>query len=289
MHDLALQNPELAKMNNILLTFCLVAVASLTVVACSKVPDIEGQWFFDYEETKFAVFPNAYYESARDLITDIETRYGQVTVEKSTVVLGGAVCKIAQSGDMGEATCVEKNESIVLDLEVKNGKLFLTPRNNPNLRFVFSRNQQNPYVIYGIETNDAKNDEQIASNEKISVPVADQGHETLTGLAKTANFNAFFVSNSIKQEGRNSSADMVLNYLEPQNDGTYPQPVLSSVQTVEFDCPASNYRILRFVMHAESNGKGAIASDSGSLLATAEWKPVPENSINKLLYMQICK
>jgi hypothetical protein len=276
-------------MHNILRSLCVVATAGLTIVACSKEPDIQGNWFFDYEATKLAEFPNAYYETARDLISDVEPRYGQVNVAVDTVVLGGAVCKIVQSGDKGNFTCVEKDETFVLDLEVKNGRLFFKPRSDPTLRFVFNRHQQNPYQIYNIDANVARNDEHIASNEKISVPVVDQGHESLRGLAKTANFNAFFVSTSIKQEGRNSAADMVLNYLEPQNDGTYPQPVFSSVQTVEFDCPASNYRLLRYVMYAGSNSKGDIISDSGPLLATAEWKPVPESSINKLLYMQICK
>lgn len=267
----------------------IITIAGLTIVGCSKAPDIEGAWFFDYEETKLTAFPNTYYESARALIADVEPRYGRIAVEKATVVLGGAVCKIIHNGNKGEVTCLEKGELTLLDLDVKDEKLLITPKNNPSLRLVFSRQQQNPYEIYRVDANETRGDEQFASNDRISVPLSDRGQNGLTGLAKTANFDAFFVSSSIKHERRNSSVDMILNYIEPQNDSSYPQPVLSSVQTVEFDCPASNYRLLRFVMHAESNGKGVVASDSGPLLADAEWKPVPENSINKLLYTQICK
>lgn len=289
MLDLALPRPEPAKMRTTLRSVCLVGTASLALIACSKEPEIQGAWFFDYKETKFAEFPNSYYDSARALITDVELRYGQVNIERNTIVLGGAVCKITQSGDTGEVTCIEKGESTLLDLAIKDEKLFFRARNHPSFHFVFSRHQQNPYEIYGIDVNDATNDEQVVSNEKISVPIVDQGHEHLVGLARTANFNAFYVSTSIKHEGRRSSADMILNYIEPQSSDSYQHPVLSSVQTVEFDCPASNYRLLRYVMHVDTNGKGAIASDSGPLLATSEWKPVPESSINKLLYMQICK
>lgn len=289
MLDLALPPAEPAKMDSTLRSICLVGAASLALIACSKEPEIQGTWFFDYKETKLAEFPNSYYDSARALITDVEPRYGQINVEKNTIVLGGAVCKIDQSGDAGEVTCIEKGESTLLDLKIKDEKLFFRARSNPSFRFVFSRHQQNPYEIYGIDVNNATNDVQVVSNEKISVPAVDQGHENLVGLAKTANFNAFYVSTSIKHEGRHSSADMVLNYIEPQSSDSYQHPVLSSVQSVEFDCPASNYRLLRYVMHADSNGKGAIASDSGLLLGISEWKPVPESSINKLLYMQICK
>ena len=53
----------------------------LVLVGCSKGPDIQGAWYFDYEKTRPSEFPNAQYESARVLIADVEPRYGSINVE----------------------------------------------------------------------------------------------------------------------------------------------------------------------------------------------------------------
>ena len=267
----------------------LFAMASLAVVACSKGPDVQGEWFFDYAQTKLSEFPNTYYESARLLIADVEPKYGQITVTDTTVVLGGAVCTIMRINDADGLRCNERGKTSNLGVYYEDGHLLIRTNTDPSLSLVFGRNRQDPYQVYGIDPT-AKHLEENTEDASKSISPEENNHaDTLKGLARTANFDAFYEKNSIKRDGRFSSVTMVLNYLSPQNSVSEKAPALSSVQFLTFDCPASNYRLDRFLMHQEANGQGAVISDSGSSAVPEDWKPVPENSVNKLMYLQACQ
>ena len=257
------------------------------LLACTKVPDIQGQWFFDYEQTKPTEFPNTHYESARALITDIEPRYGVINVEADTVVLGGAVCKILKINDKNGLSCTERNKTSLAGFYYENERLIVQPQDRPDVRLVFLRSRQDPEKLYGIALSTPPVEEHSLSAEQLSIP-STAGSSVLVGVARTASFDAFYDPASVVSDGRNNAVTMILNYLEPQNQSESAVPANSSVQFLTFDCPGSNYQLNRFVMYGESNGTGAVLSDSG-VISPATWKPVPENSVNKALYMRVCR
>lgn len=267
----------------------LFVMVCLAMLGCSKGPDIQGEWFFDYAQTKLSEFPNAYYESARFLIADVEPKYGQITVTDNTVVLGGAVCTIVRINDAEGLRCEERGKTSSLGVYYENGALLIRTNTDPSLSLAFGRIRQDPYQVYGIDPTAKPLDEHTDDASKAIIPEENNHASTLKGLARTANFDAFYDRNSIKRDGRYSSAIMVLNYLSPQNSASGKEPALSSVQYLTFDCPASNYRLDRFLMNQEANGQGAVISDSGSSALPDDWKPVPENSVNKLMYTQACQ
>ena len=261
-------------------------VLACLLTACAKAPDIQGEWFFDYEQTQLTEFPNSYYESARALIADIEPRYGAINIEGNTVVLGGAVCKILRINDNRGLSCTERNQTNLTGLYYENERLIVLPQDRPDIKLVFSRNRQDPAKLYGIDLSKPPLEENTPPAEQVSIPST--GNNGLLGIARTASFDAFYDPASVSPDGRVTHVAMTLNYLEPQNQSGSAIPALSSVQFLTFDCPASNYRLTRYVMYGESNGTGAALSDSGALTPAPNWTPVPENSVNKLLYMRIC-
>lgn len=260
------------------------------LVGCTKEPDIQGEWFYDYAQSKMTEFPNAYYETARDLINDIEPKYGQIHVDKTTVVLGGAVCKILRINDAQGLDCDDRGQKSIHGIYYENAHLIVKASINPPVTLIFSRNQQNPYQIYSLDP-DAKSIEESSDQAlKVAIPGEDRSAmPQLKGLARTASFDAYYDKSSLKNDGRFSSVIMILNYSNPPNSGQSGDEALSSVQYVTFDCPSSNYRIDRFLMHKDLNGKGAVISDSENSATPDDWKPVPENSINKLMYVQACQ
>lgn len=258
------------------------------VVSCSKPPDIQGEWFFDYEQTKHSEFPNTYYESARALIADVEPRYGNIKIEGDTIVLGGAVCKILRINDKDGLSCNERNHINTFGFYYQNERLTVQSNHSPDVKLIFSRSRQDPYKLYEIDPNKTVIEEDTASAEKLSIPTADNSTHGLEGIARTVSFDAFYDPKSILNDGRLTSVAMVLNYLEPLNQPGSTLPALSSIQFLTFDCPASNYRLTRYVMHDKANGRGTTISDSGEIMPVPEWKPVPENSVNKALYMRVC-
>ena len=265
-----------------------LAMASLALVGCSKGPDIQGEWYFDYAQTKLAEFPNPYYESARDLIADMEPRYGKIHVDGNTVVLGGAVCKINQINDKEGLECTERGVTSKLSLFYKDQQLSIQSQTTLDHPLLFRKDRQNPYLVYGIDLNAGAEEHQTIKTSGIAVPKPDSGSTSLKGLARTQNFEAFYDLGSIKRDGRYSSATMILNYLEPRTDHSSSESALSSAQSLTFDCPASNYRLDRYIMYKDADAKGEITSDSGEL-SKDDWKPVPENSVNKLLYTNVCR
>lgn len=259
------------------------------LAGCGKSPDIQGAWYFDYEQTRPPEFPNPKYETARMLIADIEPRYGSIAVDGDTVVLGGAVCKVQKLNDDNGLKCDEQGVVSTLGLYLDDGRLVVRTHANPAVTVVFTRSKQDPFLIYGVDPNAKELIEDTAPREKVAEPVADAGAGKLIGYARTQSFNAFYQPESIKTEARLTAVTVVLNYLEPQGEAG-AQPVLSSVQTITFDCPGSNYRLDRYVQYSESNGKGAVASDSGAYAEyKPEMRPVPQNSVNEVLYMRVCR
>lgn len=259
------------------------------LAGCSKTPDIQGAWYFDYEKTRFSEFPNAQYESARMLIADVEPRYGSINVEGDTVVLGGSVCKIQKVNDVNGLKCDEHGVVNQLSLFLEEGRLVVKTHGDNPLTAVFSRTKQDPFLIYGVDPNAKEVIEDTPPREKVAEPVADTGAGKLAGYARTQSFNAFYQPESIKAEGRLTTVTVVLNYLEPQGEAG-AQSVLSSVQTIRFDCPGSNYRLVRYVQYSELNGKGAVVADSGAFAEyKSEMRPVPQKSVNEVLYMRVCR
>jgi len=263
----------------------LIGLISL-LAACPKAPDIQGEWFFDYEQTKLAEFPNIYYESARELIADVEPRYGVIKIKGDTVVLGGAVCKILRINDRSGLSCTERNQSSLNGFYYENNRLIVQPQGQENIRLIFSRNRQDPEKLYGIDLSKKPFEENPPPADQISVPSSE--HKGFLGVARTVSFDVFYDPASVSNEGRLTHVAMLLNYLEPLNQTRSAIPALSSVQFITFDCPASNYRITRYVMYSGSNASGAVLSDSGILMPDPNWVAVPENSVNKSLYMRVC-
>lgn len=267
----------------------LLLLSLFVLVGCDKGPDIQGTWYFDYEKTRFSEFPNAQYESARMLIADVEPRYGSINVEGDTVVLGGSVCKIQKVNDVNGLKCDEHGMVNQLSLFLEEGRLIVKTHGDNPVTAVFSRTKQDPFLIYGVDPNAKEVIEDTAPREKVAEPLADAGAGKLIGYARTQSFNAFYQPESIKTEGRLTTVTVVLNYLEPLGEAG-AQPVLSSVQTITFDCPGSNYRLDRYVQYSELNGKGAVVADSGAYAEyKSEMRPVPQNSVNEVLYMRICR
>lgn len=268
----------------------LVVVGVVAISGCSKGPDVSGAWYYDYAATKLPEFPNPQYESARALIADIGPRYGSINIENGTVVIGGAVCKVQKVNDEQGLACDERGQSFGLALYLKGDQLEISSHATPPMTAIFSRLAQDPYQVYGIDPNAKEVIEETAPREKVAEPKAEPGTGKLIGYAKTTSFNAFYDPLSVKEEGRNTSVRILLNYLEPQDQGTGMTPALSSVQSLTFDCPGSNYRLDRFVMYSDKNGQGALVTDSAVFTDyRPEMKPVPENSVNKVLYMRICR
>lgn len=271
----------------------LVCAFLLSLTACSKAPEIQGTWYFDYEATRSPEFPNTQYESARLLIADVEPRYGTINVDGTTVVLGGAVCKVKTLNDERGLQCDERGTISELGLFLQDGRLIVKgPSGSANaaVTAIFSRTKQDPFAIYGIDPNGKEIIEDSAPREKVAEPTPDASAGKLVGYARTQSFNAFFEPDSVTTEGRYTSVRVVLNYLEPQAESTSLRKALSSVQSMTFDCPGSNYRLDRYIMMSEPNGKGSVISDSGAYLDyKPEMKPVPANSVNEVLYMRVCR
>ena len=271
-------------------TLLLFIAALLSLAGCNNGPDIQGTWYFDYEKTKIAEFPNPQYESARMLIADVEPRYGTIHVDDGTVVLGGAVCKVQKLNDDHGLKCDEHGVTSTLSLYLEDGRLVIKTHGDQPVTAIFSRSQQDPFALYGIDPNAKEVVEDTAPREKVAEPTPDTGAGKLVGYARTQSFNAFFEPDSVTTEGRYTSVRIILNYLEPQAESTSLRKALSSVQSMTFDCPGSNYRLDRYVMMSEPNGKGSVISDSGAYLDyKPEMKPVPANSVNEVLYMRVCR
>ena len=274
-------------------TLLFFASVLLALVGCSKAPDIQGAWYFDYEATRAPEFPNPQYESARLLIADIEPRYGTINVDGNTVVLGGAVCKVKKLDDEHGLECDERGTTTKLSLFLKDNRLIVQgPGGSANAAktAVFSRTKQDPFAIYGVDPNAKELVEDTAIREKVAEPTPDVSAGKLVGYARTQSFNAFFEPDSLASEGRYTSVRIILNYLEPQTENTSLLKSLSSVQTITFDCPGSNYRLDRYVQHSETNGKGTVVADSSaSTDYKPDMKPVPPNSVNEVLYMRVCR
>ena len=258
------------------------------LISCSSRPDIQGEWFFDYEQSKLSEFPNIYYESARALIADVEPRYGNIRIEGDTIVLGGAVCKILRINDREGLSCNERNQIKTYGFYYQNERLTVQSNDSPDVKLIFTRSQQDPYKLYDIDPNKTIFDHDETKSDKLSIPTAESNINGLQGIARTASFDAFYDPKSIVNDGRLINVVMLLNYLEPLNQIGSTAPALSSVQFLTFDCPASNYRLNRYVMHEQTNGTGMVLSDSGEITPAPDWKPVPENSVNKALYMRVC-
>ncbi len=270
--------------------FILLFVLVGSLLGCSKGPDIQGAWYFDYEKTKLTEFPNPQYESARMLIADVEPRYGSINVDGDTVVLGGAVCKVQKVNDPNGLRCDERGVVSELSLFLEDGRLVVKTHAEPPVVAVFSRVKQDPYAIYGIDPNAKEVIEESAPREKVAEPTPDPVLGKYVGYARTRSFNAFYDPASIKTEGRLTSVKVILNYEEPQGEGVGMRKALSSVQMLTFDCPGSNYRLDRYVQYSELNGLGAVVADSGVYADDkAEMKPVPQNSVNEVLYMRVCR
>lgn len=268
---------------------CLIFVL-LALVGCSKGPDIQGAWYFDYEKTKMTEFPNPQYESARLLIADVEPRYGTINVDGETVVLGGAVCKVQKLNDANGLKCDERGVVTELSLFLEDGRLVVKTHGDPPVTAVFGRTKQDPYAVYGVDPNAKELIEESAPREKVAEPTPDPVLTKYVGYARTRSFNAFYEPDSVKSEGRFTSVKVILNYLEPQGEGSSMRKALSSVQLLTFDCPGSNYRIDRYVQYSDANGLGAVVADSGVYADNkAEMKPVPQGSINEVLYMRVCR
>lgn len=271
-------------------TFILLFALVGSLLGCSKGPDIQGAWYFDYEKTKFTEFPNPQYESARMLIADVEPRYGSINVDGDTVVLGGAVCKVQKLNDAKGLKCDQRGEVSELSLFLEDGRLVVKTHAEPPVVAVFSRTKQDPFALYGIDPNARGLVEESAPREKVAEPTPDAGMGSLVGYARTQSFNAFYDKDSVKNEGRYTSVTVVLNYAEPQGEGVGMRKALSSVQWITFDCPGSNYRLDRFVQYSEPNGLGAVVADSAVYVDDKpEMKPVPQNSVNEVLYMRVCR
>lgn len=271
-------------------TLTILLLALVALVGCSKGPDIQGAWYFDYEKTKLTEFPNAQYESARLLIADVEPRYGAINVNGDTVVLGGAVCKVLKLNDINGLRCDERGAVSELGLYLEDGRLVVKTHGDVPVTAVFGRTKQDPFVVYGIDPNAKEVIEETAPLEKVAEPTPDAGMGKLVGYARTQSFNAFYDPESVKSEGRYTSVVVLLNYQEPQGEGSAMRKALSSVQTITFDCPGSNYRLDRYVQYSEPNGLGAVVADSGVYVDDkAEMKPVPQNSVNEVLYMRVCR
>lgn len=268
---------------------CLIFVL-LALVGCSKGPDIQGAWYFDYEKTKMTEFPNPQYESARLLIADVEPRYGIINVDGDTVVLGGAVCKVQKVNDENGLRCDERGAVSELSLFLEDGRLVVKSHGTNGLTAVFSRTKQDPYAVYGVDPNAKEVFEESAPREKVAEPTPDPVLAKFVGYARTGSFNAFYDPESVKSEGRYTSVKVILNYTEPQGEASGMRKALSSVQLLTFDCPGSNYRLDRYVQYSEPNGLGAVVADSGVYVDDkAEMKPVPQNSVNEVLYMRVCR
>ena len=261
---------------------------TLAILGCSSRPDVQGEWFFNYERTRFDTFPNTYYESARDLIANVEPRYGTVQVDGNTIVLGGAVCKIIRINSDNGLECNEQGQTSILGIHLQDGELVIKAEKSPEITMIFSRKKQDPFAIYSVDPT-AKPYEEFTNAKDETVATPESEVKNLRGYAKTAGFNAFYDPASIKEDGRLTSVTIVLNYLEEKFESGSATPSLSSVQRLTFDCPASNYRIDQFYMYSGRDGNGAQISDSGPSALIHEWKPVPENSINKILYMKLCR
>lgn len=269
-------------------TYCLLILVAL--VGCSKGPDIQGAWYFDYEKTRFGEFPNAQYESARLLIADLEPRYGSINIEGDTVVLGGAVCKVQKVNDENGLKCDERGVVRELSLFLENGSLVVKTHGQNVVTAVFSRIKQDPFAIYGVDPNAKEVVEESAPREKVAEPMPDPVLAKFVGYARTQSFNAFYDPNSVKVDGRYTSVKVILNYLEPQGEGVSMRQALSSVQLLTFDCPGFNYRIDRYVQYSELNGLGAVVADSGVYADDkAEMRPVPQGSVNEILFMRVCR
>lgn len=264
----------------------LVAV----LAGCSQGPDIQGTWYFDYEKTRLTEFPNPQYESARQLIADLELRYGTINIEGSTMVLGGAVCKVQKLNNVDGLRCDERGVTSELSLFLEEGRLVIKTHAETPVVAVFSRTKQDPFAVYGVDPKAKDVIEETAPREKVAEPVPDPMVSKWVGYARTRSFNAFYDPDSVKTEGRYTSVKVILNYAEPQGEGDAMRKALSSVQVLTFDCPGSNYRLDRYVQYSEANGLGAVVADSGVYTDDkAEMKPVPQNSVNEVLYMRVCQ
>ncbi len=271
-------------------TLTILVLTLIVLAGCSKGPDIQGTWYFDYEKTKQETFPNPQYESARLLIADVEPRYGTINVDGGTVVLGGAVCKVQKLNDARGLRCDERGVVSELSLYLEDSRLVVKTHGDAPVTAVFSRTKQDPFVVYGIDPNAKEVIEESAPREKVAEPTPDAAVAKLVGYARTQSFNAFYDPASLKREGRYTSVVVLLNYQEPQGEASGMRKALSSVQTITFDCPGSNYRLDRYVQYSELNGLGAVVVDSGVYTDyKPEMKPVPQNSVNEVLYMRVCR
>lgn len=271
-------------MRYLILSWLVVSV----LAGCSKGPDIQGTWYFDYETTKLEAFPNPQYESARLLIADVEPRYGTINVDGDTVVLGGAVCKVQKLNDANGLKCDERGVVSELGLFLEDGRLVVKAHGDNAIAAVFGRTKQDPFGIYGVDPNAKEVIEESAPREKVAEPTPDPVLGKYVGYARTHSFNAFYDPESVKTGGRYTSVKVILNYTEPQGEGL--RKALSSVQALTFDCPGSNYRFDRYAQYTEPNGLGVVVADSGVHAdGQAEMKPVPQNSVNEILYMRVCR
>ena len=268
----------------------LFPIVLVLLAGCGKGPDIQGVWYFDYEATRMTEFPNPQYESARLLIADVEPRYGTINVEGETVVLGGAVCQVKKINDANGLKCDERGVVNELSLYLEAGRLVVKTHGDKPVTAVFGRTKQNPFAVYGVDPNATGLVEESAPREKVAEPTPDAVASQLVGYARTQSFNAFYDPASVKNEGRYTSVTVLLNYLEPQGEAVGMRKALSSVQTITFDCPGSNYRLDRYVQFSEPNGLGAMVADSSVYTDySPEMKPVPQNSVNEVLYMRVCR
>lgn len=266
----------------------ILSVVGITT-GCNKAPDIQGTWFFDYENTKPEAFPNPQYESSHLLIADVEPRYGEINVSGDTVVLGGAVCKIQKINHINGLKCNERGVITELSLFLENGRLIVKTQGKDPITAVFGRIKQDPFLVYGIDPKAKDVIEDSVYRQQVVEPTPDPVLSRYIGYARTASFNAFYDPESVKSEGRFTNVKVILNYTEAQWDGAEMRNALSSVQMLTFDCPGSNYRLDRYVQFSGLNGLGVVVADSGVYADDKpEMKPVPHNSVNEVLYMRVC-
>ena len=118
----------------------LLALSTIVLlVGCSKGPDIQGTWYFDYEQNKLTEFPNPQYESARLLIADVEPRYGEISVDGSALILGSAVCKLKSVNDPEGLVCDERGQITHLGIYLDGQRLVLKPQDSALPSIAFGR------------------------------------------------------------------------------------------------------------------------------------------------------
>jgi hypothetical protein len=197
---------------------------------------------------------------------------------------------VQKINDENGLKCDERGVVSELGLFLDDGRLVVKTHGDSPVTAVFSRTKQDPYTVYGVNPNAKEVIANTPATEKVAEPTPDPVLGKFVGYARTRSFNAFYDPDSMKSEGRYTSVKVILNYLEPQGEGVSMRKALSSVQVLTFDCPGSNYRIDRYVQYSELNGEGAVVADSGVYAEDkAEMKPVPQGSVNEVLYMRVCR